>query len=381
MDEELEALMQSLRAGQQAQAGMPLLESQYKAAQQTAAQPMSTSNPLQAISDALRTDRARAEMRELQPQIQQAAQTAATGETGLTEYKLKKSLAKEEADRKAAEEEREHRRKVVEAQMKTKPKYKEAVQYQDAQGNKVNAIFEESSGQYFTAGPEGLQPLDMTGLTPVPTKKSGDGSGKWGTSGERKAFESQAKMMRQQFDVFDNYNKDFSNITEIAGKEIEGLPGVSQMENYIATNAPILSDQESKDKAEWWASYKKFYENLERHELFGSALTAGEQSQWKMSNINESMTDDQIKSRMATLKDLASKVIKMQLDGAKAKGWPDDYVGSQYDWFQQRNGDTEGDTVVRQGGSTGGRSGKVNRQGSGSDGLSDEDLLKQYGGL
>jgi hypothetical protein len=64
------------------------------------------------------------------------------------------------------------------------------------------------------------------------------------------------------------------------------------------------------DAVEWWKNYRKQAELVERHALFGAALTPGEQSSWRSADIGPGMDDKVIQRNLATRSALAKKVFE-----------------------------------------------------------------------
>lgn len=76
-----------------------------------------------------------------------------------------------------------------------------------------------------------------------------------------------------------------------------------------------------KEAVEWWKTYKKQAELVERHAMFGASLTVGEQAAWKAADISPGMDPDVIKTNLTARAELA----KTMLENTKA-----DYIGAGY---------------------------------------------------
>jgi hypothetical protein len=63
-----------------------------------------------------------------------------------------------------------------------------------------------------------------------------------------------------------------------------------------------------KDSVAWWKDYRKQAELIERHALFGAALTPTEQASWRSADIHPGMDAAVIKTNLATRAALARKV-------------------------------------------------------------------------
>ena len=60
--------------------------------------------------------------------------------------------------------------------------------------------------------------------------------------------------------------------------------------------------------AEWWRNYAKEQQLIERHELFGAALTPTEQMSWRGADISPTMAPEAIQRNLARRAELADKV-------------------------------------------------------------------------
>lgn len=65
-----------------------------------------------------------------------------------------------------------------------------------------------------------------------------------------------------------------------------------------------------KDAVEWWKNYRKQAELVERHSLFGAALTPTEQDSWRGADIGPGMDKDVIKRNLQTRAELTKKVLE-----------------------------------------------------------------------
>lgn len=64
-----------------------------------------------------------------------------------------------------------------------------------------------------------------------------------------------------------------------------------------------------KDAVDWWKNYRKGAELVERHAMFGAALTPGEQRSWQNADVGPGMDAAVIKRNLATRAALAEKVL------------------------------------------------------------------------
>lgn len=88
---------------------------------------------------------------------------------------------------------------------------------------------------------------------------------------------------------------------EYAGKGVLGMGADAQL-----SAAGTLG--KDKDSVEWWKNYRKQAELVERHALFGAALTPNEQASWRSADIGPGMDPGVVARNLATRKALAAKV-------------------------------------------------------------------------
>jgi hypothetical protein len=90
---------------------------------------------------------------------------------------------------------------------------------------------------------------------------------------------------------------------EYAGKGVLGFGGDMQM----AVSGNVGAD---KDAVEWWKNYRKEAELVERHALFGAALTPTEQGSWRSADIAPGMHPDVVARNLKTRENLTRKVFE-----------------------------------------------------------------------
>jgi hypothetical protein len=105
-----------------------------------------------------------------------------------------------------------------------------------------------------------------------------------------------------------------------------GSEDIATFEQQYAAKFPNASGEERVAAANWWRDYKRNSEIIERHGLFGSALTASEQAQWSAADINPSLSDQAIKSsierRNKIIREKANRYVKLM----KAEGYDEESV-------------------------------------------------------
>lgn len=90
---------------------------------------------------------------------------------------------------------------------------------------------------------------------------------------------------------------------DFAGKGVLGLGAEAQM-----SAAGTLGVD--RDAVEWWKNYRKQAELVERHALFGAALTPGEQASWRSADIAPGMDPKVIKRNLETRAALSKRVFE-----------------------------------------------------------------------
>lgn len=208
-------------------------------------------------------------------------------------------------------------------------KYGKYDEYVDTKGNPRNVVAKD--GLTFTQNPESgeLEQTNIAGWT-KPQKPTGGSSKqgyyeRFGTAKQQTDFETIAKDTQNQITVFRQYLPEYGSISQI--------PGMGTLDNIIAKDLPAWASDEQRQQQTWWRDYKKQYENIERHKLFGSALTSGEQTAWKQSNIGPDSSPEQIQDAMDTLVYLTKKMAYKSKQNAVTKGRDADYVNNQYEWL------------------------------------------------
>jgi hypothetical protein len=87
--------------------------------------------------------------------------------------------------------------------------------------------------------------------------------------------------------------------------------------NKVASNTGLGN----KEAAAWWKDYQ-YQANITRQKLFGSALTAQEKSQWDKANIDPGMTDDAVRTNLATRRKIEMKAARKLARVYLKSGYP-----------------------------------------------------------
>lgn len=89
---------------------------------------------------------------------------------------------------------------------------------------------------------------------------------------------------------------------DFASKGVLGMGAEASM----SAKGVLGTDKEAVD---WWKNYRKQAELVERHSMFGAALTPGEQASWRSADIGPGMDKDVIKKNLETRAKLTQKVL------------------------------------------------------------------------
>jgi hypothetical protein len=90
---------------------------------------------------------------------------------------------------------------------------------------------------------------------------------------------------------------------EFAGKGVLGLGADMQM----SVSGNVGADA---DAVEWWKNYRKQAELIERHALFGAALTPTEQASWRSADIGPGMDAKVVARNLATREKFTKQVLE-----------------------------------------------------------------------
>lgn len=127
---------------------------------------------------------------------------------------------------------------------------------------------------------------------------------------------------------------------------VGSLPMSGLAENWLTDNVLGRAAPEGmRRQSEWWRNFNRFYTNIERHELFGSALTAAEQSAWKASNVGPDATAEEVARAMETLDSISKKLAAKSALNALNKNYDPEYVYDNYADVLPREVFTDRDTL------------------------------------
>lgn len=256
--------------------------------------------------------------------------------------KEKTRLAEREQDYKRSQDglELAHKRRLEHALAQKKsssPKFSAYKQYVDPDGNLRQVTV--SDGQTLVQGEDGsLTPQSIKGWKEYEKPTSSGSGGGFGKSALAKNIGDENKRMIGVVDTLNRFTSDYAGT---------GVPFVDDAKQALARESSVLATDEMKDSQNWWSDYKGYYENILRNELFGSALTESEAKEWRKANINPSMTQDQIQTKLDNQKRLMRTMIDQRKNEAKANGasqeWVDQVYGTLDTYFDEPESNEMGD--------------------------------------
>jgi hypothetical protein len=92
--------------------------------------------------------------------------------------------------------------------------------------------------------------------------------------------------------------------------------------NWYAQNAPErMTTPEARQRAQWWQDYRRNSELLERHELFGAALTPTEQASWRAATIHPNMNAATIRESLRRQNEILTTGIQNYRQSLAAAGY------------------------------------------------------------
>lgn len=117
------------------------------------------------------------------------------------------------------------------------------------------------------------------------------------TMADRKRLEGASNVMTDVGELLANFKPEYAQRL--------GPGPQSRLPNALASYG--VGTQGSKEAAQWWASWNQLYSLGQRNQLFGATLTPNEMQAWAQSDINPSMSPDQIKERVGNIAGILQK--------------------------------------------------------------------------
>lgn len=107
------------------------------------------------------------------------------------------------------------------------------------------------------------------------------------------------------------------------------LPGTGDLQMTAGRYLPAIAGQNNAEGATWWQGYDR-YKNQVRNDLFGSALTATEQSAFEKADINPSMNPDQIRKNLAEQERVIAAAVKRKAGALVAGNYNPQQIAAAY---------------------------------------------------
>jgi len=141
------------------------------------------------------------------------------------------------------------------------------------------------------------------------------------TAKQEKDLEESGLSADKVFRLVDDYRSEYAG----------GFLPVGEAVNALTRTVSGIAGPEMKAKQAWWSDFKSEYEALERHALYGGALTEPEIAQWKKGTISATMQDDQVRRKLALMEKVKQDQVRKLYKAANAKGYnqevTDTYLG------------------------------------------------------
>ena len=141
---------------------------------------------------------------------------------------------------------------------------------------------------------------------------------------EARKMTKDVRNASQAYGALSNMEPDFGNEG--------GIPLKGRIEGFITTYAPMFSTEKMDRKGEGWKQLLRFNDMLKKNEMFGSALSKGENKNWVEANINKDSTPAQVEAYVNMLK----RVIGQEMSGSRKTNsalYGDDLIDIVYaDW-------------------------------------------------
>lgn len=132
-------------------------------------------------------------------------------------------------------------------------------------------------------------------------------------AGINKTISSQSNALSRLKDAMSTFKPDYFNA---------GIKGWGQARNTITNvlSSVGAADKGDEDRVAWWKNFNSL-QNIDRHELFGSALSAAEAAAWDAASVNEG-TSAAIAARNLKIRyDIAKKHLGNSVNSAVGGGY------------------------------------------------------------
>lgn len=115
-------------------------------------------------------------------------------------------------------------------------------------------------------------------------------------------------------------NENTNTVARIGDLETDFSDSMTGPKGYLNAETGgkfYRNDPDAQKTAEWWRNFRAF-DNIERHALFGSALTQQEKGEWARTTVTPLSSPEQIRTAVATRKALAERAFKNYSEGLLA---------------------------------------------------------------
>jgi hypothetical protein len=327
---DLNQLTEALRSSAAAKGQVESLTPQVATAQALRGTPADYENPWAALGGMFDRMRGREEMTALQPQLAKARGDIAAGENAAALYNAQRQADQTTYDRSraaagdltAAEAVDESKRRfaLTQALAKRKQKFTEGkrddIKMQNLYTGEISSGAVGADGTFYIDGsPVSHDEWAAYEAPKAAGSRSVNAAGfRAPTASQQTDIEEGGRAAHKIFKMSGNFSDEFANP---AG----GTPFAGDISNYLAAEAPILTTEAAEDRQKWWSDFKQMYELVERHGLFGAALTKPEIAQWRQATVTPNMSPKQIRAKLKTLEGITRNKMQSVANSGVTKGW------------------------------------------------------------
>ncbi len=138
------------------------------------------------------------------------------------------------------------------------------------------------------------------------------------TYSDRNKLEEASNYIRNTDDLATSFKDEYSQRL--------GPGPQSRLPNAMASMG--VGTKGSKEASDWWAGWNQLYTLPERNAKFGATLTPSERAEWAKSDINPSMSGEQIRARVANIEKIFRNKGALMDKTYKAGGFDQDMINS-----------------------------------------------------
>jgi hypothetical protein len=140
---------------------------------------------------------------------------------------------------------------------------------------------------------------------------------------DRKRLEELSGLLQGAHQSIDTFKDDYAQT--MSGKLIPEV-GQSRLANTMASMGAGTKNQ--KEAADWWTAWNLIYTLPRRNQTFGATLTPTEKQSWFNSDINPSMSGEQIRKRLGVISALLKRGGAIADKTYRAGGFDPDVIDS-----------------------------------------------------